>query len=40
MGVKPQEVTRILDLGHPTKIDTIHAAMKALGSDLALTVPK
>lgn len=40
MGVKPQEVTRILDLAHPTKIDTIHVAMKALGSDLALTVTK
>lgn len=40
MGVKPQEVTRILDLAHPTKIDTIHAAMKALGGDLALTAAK
>ena len=30
MGLKPQEVTRILDLHHVTKIDTIADAFKAL----------
>ncbi len=38
MGIKPQEVTRILDLAHATKIDTIAAAMKALGRELELAV--
>lgn len=38
MDVKPQEVTRILDLGHSTKIDTVAAALSALGRELALTV--
>lgn len=36
MGIKPQEVTRILDLHHPTKIDTLQAAMKALGREFVL----
>lgn len=38
MGVKPQEVTRILDLGHSTKIDTVAAALSALGRELGLSL--
>jgi antitoxin HicB len=38
MGIKPQEVNRIIDLGHATKIDTLAAAFKALGRDLDLVV--
>ncbi|MBS0967713.1 antitoxin [Chimaeribacter arupi] len=38
MGVKKQEVTRIFDLHHTTKIDTIQKAMSALGKRLELTV--
>lgn len=38
MGVKPQEVTRILDLGHSTKIDTVAAGLSALGRELVLSV--
>lgn len=38
MSIKPQEVTRILDLGHATKIDTLAAAFKALGKELTLDV--
>ena len=34
MGVKPQEVTRIMDLHHATKIDTVAAAFAALGQRL------
>lgn len=34
MHVKPQEVTRLLDLHHATKIDTISAAFEALGRRL------
>jgi len=36
MSVRPQEVTRLLDLHHPTKIDTVSAALKALGRRLDL----
>lgn len=36
MGVPQQEVTRILRPSHPTKIDTIAAALKALGRRLVL----
>jgi len=36
LGVKPQEVTRLLDLRHATKIDAIAAALKALGYELEL----
>jgi len=36
MGVKKQEVTRLLDLHHSTKIDTIQRAMSALGRRLEL----
>ena len=38
MGVKPQEVTRILDLQHTTKIDTLAQAFEALGYELDLSV--
>jgi antitoxin HicB len=38
MNVKPQEVNRIVDLHHATKIDTLAAAFKALGRELELTV--
>ena len=38
MGIKPQEVNRIIDLGHSTKIDTVAEAMTALGRDLDLVV--
>lgn len=34
MGIKPQEVNRIIDLGHNTKIDTVANAMAALGREL------
>lgn len=37
IGTRPQEVTRILDLHHPTKIDTIQMALKVLGRQLELT---
>lgn len=36
MGLKPQEMTRVFDLKHPTKIDTIAAAMAAMGYELEL----
>jgi antitoxin HicB len=38
MGLKPQEVNRIIDLDHATKIDTLTAAFKALGRELDLVV--
>ena len=38
MGIKPQQVTRIVNLKHSTKIDTLEAAFKALGRDLELQV--
>ena len=38
MNIKPQEVNRIIDLQHNTKIDTIDSAMKALGKNLQLSV--
>lgn len=38
MGVKPQEMTRVFDLGHATKIDTVAAALAAMGYELELTV--
>lgn len=37
-GTRPQEVMRMLDLHHPTKIDTIQAALKTPGRQLELTV--
>jgi antitoxin HicB len=38
MKVRPQEVTRLTDLHHPTKIDTIDAALRSLGKRLELRV--
>lgn len=38
MGITPQEVTRVLDLSHNTKIDTVAAAMAALGKELEVVV--
>jgi len=34
MGLRPQEVNRVIDLSHNTKIDTVAAAMAALGREL------
>ena len=34
MAVTPQEVTRLLDLTHTTKIDAIEAALRAQGREL------
>ena len=36
MNVRPQEVNRLTTLRHPTKIDTVAAALKALGKRLEL----
>ncbi len=36
MGVSRQEVNRIMNLSHATKIDTVAAATAALGKELAL----
>lgn len=36
MGVKPQEVSRIIDLHHTTKIDTIASALSSMGRRLEL----
>lgn len=36
MGTRPQEVQRITDLSHATKIDTIDRALRALGRELTL----
>lgn len=38
MGVKKQEITRLFDLKHATKIDAIQKAMQALGKRLDLQV--
>lgn len=38
MDARPQEVTRLIDLHHPTKIDTVAAALSALGKRLELTL--
>ena len=34
MNVRPQEVSRLTDLHHPTKIDTISLALRAIGRRL------
>lgn len=34
MGITPQQVTRIVNLEHTTKIDTVERAFKALGKEL------
>lgn len=38
MGVKPQEVNRLIDLRHSTKIDTLAAAFTAMGRSLEVVV--
>ncbi|EPC2362424.1 type II toxin-antitoxin system HicB family antitoxin [Citrobacter freundii] len=38
MGIKKQEMTRVFDLKHSTKIDTIQKALAALGRRLELSV--
>ncbi len=38
MGIRSQDVTRILDLRHNTKIDTVCAAFKALGKSVELRI--
>lgn len=38
MGVKPQEMTRVFDLSHATKIDTVAAALAAMGYELELNL--
>ena len=40
MGIKPQELTRVFDLQHATKIDTIAAALAAMGYELELNVSR
>ena len=34
IGIRPQEMQRVVDLGHATKIDTVAKAMHALGRRL------
>ncbi|MEO7128004.1 MAG: type II toxin-antitoxin system HicB family antitoxin [Rhodoferax sp.] len=36
MHARPQEVTRLVDLHHPTKIDTVAVALLAMGKRLEL----
>lgn len=38
LGTRPQDVNRIMDLSHPTKIDTIGKAVKALGKTLEVMI--
>ena len=38
MNVRPQEVNRLTTLRHPTKSDTVAAALKALGKRLELSL--
>lgn len=38
MGTRAQEVNRILDLHYATKIDTVAAALKAVGKELNLSL--
>lgn len=38
MNIKPQEVTRLVDLHHSTKIDTLAAAFSAMGRSLEVVV--
>ncbi len=38
MKVRPQEVNRLTTLRHPTKIDTVAAALRALGRRLELSL--
>lgn len=38
MNVRPQEINRLTDLRHPTKIDTIAQALRAMGKRLEMSV--
>lgn len=38
MNARPQEVTRLIDLHHPTKIDTIAQALRVMGKRLELRI--
>jgi len=38
LNTRPQDVTRIVNLGHATKIDTIAAAFRTMGKNLELSV--
>lgn len=38
MGVRPQQVTRLVNLKHTTKIDNLACAFKALGKELLVSV--
>lgn len=38
IDTRPQEITRVLDLHHATKIDTIQKALAALGKALEINV--
>jgi antitoxin HicB len=38
LGTRPQDVNRIVDLHHATKIDTLADAFRALGKNLSLNV--
>ncbi len=38
LGTRPQDVQRITDLGHATKIDTLERAMLALGKRFELSL--
>ena len=38
LGVSPQTVTRIVDLHHVTKVDSIHDALQAIGCELRIQV--
>lgn len=40
MGVPKQEVSRILDLHHTTKIDTVAAALRAIGRNLTFSAAR
>lgn len=37
LGAKRQDVQRLFDLGHPTKIDTVERTLAALGKRLVMT---
>ncbi|RKP45594.1 type II toxin-antitoxin system HicB family antitoxin [Trinickia fusca] len=38
LNTRRQDINRVIDLGHATKIDTIAAALFALGMDLELSI--
>lgn len=38
LSVRPQDVTRLMQLKHPTKIDTISSAFRAMGKKLEFVV--